>query len=93
MSNLQFLIAVSAAVSIACLFASFWINDEGGRHMIQTHEKPLLPPAAALPRPVSWSPLCPGGSKVWAYFSAHPGVLKPKNPLPTSPAVRRPSRA
>jgi hypothetical protein len=30
MSNLQFLMAVSAAVSIACLFASFWINDEGG---------------------------------------------------------------
>ena len=30
MGNLQLLMAVSALVSIACLFAALWVNDEEG---------------------------------------------------------------
>jgi hypothetical protein len=30
MSNLQLLITYSAFISIACLLAALWVNDEGG---------------------------------------------------------------
>ena len=30
MSNLQLLMAISAFISIACLFAALWVNDEEG---------------------------------------------------------------
>ena len=30
MGNLQMLMAVSAFVSIACLIAALWVNEEGG---------------------------------------------------------------
>ena len=30
MSNLQTLMAISVFISIACLLASLWVNDEGG---------------------------------------------------------------
>ena len=29
MNKLQLLMSISAFISIACLFASLWINDEG----------------------------------------------------------------
>jgi hypothetical protein len=30
MGNLQLLMAISASISIACLLAALWVNDEGG---------------------------------------------------------------
>jgi hypothetical protein len=30
MTNLQLLMAISAFISIGCLFAALWVNDQGG---------------------------------------------------------------
>jgi hypothetical protein len=30
MNNLELLMAISAFISIACLLAAVWVNDEGG---------------------------------------------------------------
>jgi hypothetical protein len=32
MSNLELLMAISAFISIACLLAALWVNDEGAPH-------------------------------------------------------------